>query len=155
MITIQVKQSVFINLPAETIFAYLSELKNLRNWSSVINTKEPPETTQVGATVQSTIRFLGNWHEMTFEVIEYEPSYSLTIKSISGIAPCLFWFQLEPVAGGGTTVTQDAVVDLIEDYVEQTRPLIACAVRRQLEHHLLTLKDILEIQASCTANAVL
>jgi hypothetical protein len=152
LITIQVKQSVFINLPAETIFAYLGELANLRNWSSVISVGEVPKTTHVGATVQSRIRFLGNWHDMTFEVIEYEPSYSLTIKSISGIAPCLFWFQLEPVAGGGTTVTQDAVVDLIEDYEEQTRPLIACAVRRQLEYNLLTLKDILEIQASCAAN---
>jgi hypothetical protein len=154
LITIQVKQSVFINLPAETIFAYLGELANLRNWSSVISVGELPTTTQVGATVQSTIRFLGNWHDMTFEVIEYEPSYSLTIKSTSGIAPCLFWFQLEPIAGGGTTVTQDAVVDLIEDYAEQTRPLIACAVRRQLEYNLLTLKDILEIRASCAANVV-
>lgn len=154
MITIQVKQSVFINLPAEAIFAYLGELENLRNWSSIISVDEVPETTQVGATVQSTIRFLGNWHDMIFEVIEYEPSYSLTIKSTSGIAPCLFWFQLEPVAGGGTTVTQDAVVDLIEDYAEQTRPLITCAVRRQLEYNLLTLKDILEIRASCAANTV-
>lgn len=150
MITVQVKQSIFINLSAEKIFTYLSALENLIDWSSAISVvkNKSPEALQVGMTVQSTIRFLGCWHDMTFEVIEYEPYSSLTIKSISGIAPCLFWYQLEPVEGGGTTVSQEAAVDLIEDFAEQTEQLITYALRRQLEHDLLTLKDILEVRAA-------
>jgi hypothetical protein len=148
LITIQVKQSLFINLSVENTFAYLSTIENLMDWSCVINVvkPKPSETMQVGATVQSTIRFLGCWYDMTFEVIEYEPCSALTIKSISGIAPCLFCYQLEPVSGGGTTIWQEAVVDLIEDVAEQAEQLITTALHRQLEHDLLTLKDILEVR---------
>jgi hypothetical protein len=153
LITVQVKQSLFINLSAEKIFTYLSTLENLRDWSSVVSVvkNQPPEALQVGVTVQSTIRFLGRWYDITFEVIEYEPCYSLTIKSIAGVAPCLFWYYLEPVAGGGTIVSQEAVVDLFEDFTEQAEQLITSALRRQLEHDLLTLKDILEVRAALTA----
>ncbi len=156
MITVQVKQSVFINLSAEKIFTYLSNLENLMNWSSVINVVKDrsPEVLQVGATVQSTVRFLGCWHDMTFEVIECEPYYSLTIKSISGVAPCLFWYQLEPVAGGGTSVSQEAAVDLIEEFAERAGQIITYALQRQLEHDLLTLKDILEVREALAANDV-
>src|SRR5581483_1532199 len=96
------------------------------DWSSVVNVvkKKSPEVLQAGVTVQSTIRFLGYRYDITFEVIEYEPCYSLTIKSISGIAPCLFWYYLEPAAGGGTTVSQEAVVDLFEDFTDQAEQLI-------------------------------
>jgi hypothetical protein len=151
---VQVKQSLFINLSAEKIFTYLSTVENLMAWSSMISVvkHKPSETMQVGATVQSTIRFLGCWYDMTFEVIEYEPYSSLTIKSISGIAPCLFCYQLEPIEGGGTTVWQEAVVDLIEDFTEQAEQLITTALHRQLEHDLATLKDILEVRAVVAAN---
>jgi hypothetical protein len=150
VITIQVKQSVFIDLSAETIFSYLSALENLANWSSVISVgeKKAPESVYVGATIQATIRFLGKWRTMTFEMIEYEPHRSLTIKSISGIAPCLFCYLLEPMRSGGTSITQEAMIDLTEDYGMQTERLITDALHRQLKHDLLTLKDILEIRAS-------
>jgi hypothetical protein len=150
LITVQARQSVTIDLSAEKIFWYMSVLENLVDWSSVVNVvkKKPPEETQVGTTIQSTIRFLGSWRDITFEVIEYEPSYSLTIKSVAGIAPCLFWYQLEPVEGGGTTVSVEAVIDLVEDFIERVEQPITCALHRQLEHDLLTLKDILEIRAS-------
>lgn len=152
MITVQAKQSIFINLPAEHIFTYLSTLENLVDWSSVVSVvkKKSPETMQVGTTMQSTIRFLGSCHDMTFEVIEYDPNHSLTIKSISGIAPCLFCYQLEPVAGGGTLISQEAMIDLIEVFTEPIEQLITDALRRQLKHDLLMFKDIVEIRASKT-----
>jgi Polyketide cyclase / dehydrase and lipid transport len=154
LITVQVKQSLFINLSAEKIFTYLSTLENLMDWSSVVSMvkNKSSEVLQVGTTLQSTIRFLGNWYDITFEVIEHEPCYSLTIKSIAGIAPCLFWYYLEPASGGGTTISQEAVVDLIEDFSEQAEQLITSALRRQLEHDLLTLKDILEVREALAAN---
>ena len=98
----------------------------------------------MGATVRSTIRFLGKWLDITFEIVEYEPGRYLTIKSVSGIAPFLFYYQFEPVEDGGTTISQKAVIHLTEGILEMKAPVITSAVRRQIEYDLQTLKDMLE-----------
>src|SRR5436305_1891934 len=81
------------------ISAYLCNLEHLVDWSSIVIAvkKGSAEKASVGATARSTIRFLGRWFDMTFEIVEYEPGRFLTIKSTSGIAPCLFCYQFEAV----------------------------------------------------------
>jgi uncharacterized membrane protein len=155
LIQINVKQSVVINLPAEEIFAYMSDLENLVDWSNVVIAvrKSSPETRHVGATARSTIRFLGRWLDTTFEIVECEPSRSLTIKSISGVSPCLFYYQFEPVEDGGTTVSQEALIHLIEGTLDVADPVVTNVVRRQLTYDLLTLKDMLEARASTSRSA--
>ena len=98
--------------------------------------------------MQSTIRFLGRWSNLTFEIVECEPSRYLTIKSISGIAPCLFCYQFEPLEDAKTNVCQEAMIQLTGEILGLTEPTVTNVVRRQLEHDLLTLKDILEASAS-------
>src|SRR5947208_6360467 len=146
----KVKQSVVINLPTEEIFAYMSDLENLVDWSSVVIAirKISPGAMHVGATVRSTIRFLGRWLDMTFEIVEHEPGRYLTIKSVSGVTPCLFCYQFEPDQNGGTKVSQEAVIHLTGGILGLEEPVATKVVRRQLEHDLLTLKDILEGRAS-------
>ena len=146
----KVKQSVVINLPTEEIFAYMSDLENLVDWSSVVIAirKISPGAMHVGATVRSTIRFLGRWLDMTFEIVEHEPGRYLTIKSVSGVTPCLFCYQFEPDQNGGTKVSQEAVIHLTGGILGLEEPVVTKVVRRQLEHDLLTLKDILEGRAS-------
>lgn len=107
----------------------------------------------MGATVRSTIRFLGRWLDTTFEIVECEPSRSLTIKSISGVSPCLFCYQFEPVEDGGTTVSQEALIHLIEGMLDLADPVVTSVVRRQLAYDLLTLKDMLEARASTSRSA--
>ncbi len=155
MIQINVKQSVVINLPAEEVFAYMSDLENLVDWSNVVIAvrRSSPEARHVGATVRSTIRFLGRWLDTTFEIVECEPSRSLTIKSISGVSPCLFCYQFEPVEDGGTTVSQEALIHLIEGMLDLADPVVTSVVRRQLAYDLLTLKDMLEARASTSRSA--
>jgi len=145
-----VKQSIFINLSAEEIFAYMSNPENLVNWSSAIVAvrKISPGAIHAGATIQSTIRFLGRRSNITFEIVEYEPSHYLTLKSISGVAPCLFCYQFEPVEDGGTTVSQEAAIHFTGGILGLAEPVVASAIRRQLEYDLLTLKDMLETRAS-------
>lgn len=146
----KVKQSVVINLPTEEIFAYMSDLENLVDWSSIVIAvrKISPGTMHVGAMVRSTIRFLGRWVDITFEVVEHEPGRYLTIKSICGVAPCLFCYQFEPIEGGGTIVSQEAVIHLTGGILGLDEPVVTSAVRRQLEYDLLTLKDMLEASAA-------
>ena len=150
LIKMKVKHSIVINRPTEEIFAYMSELENLVDWSSVVIAarKISPGAMHVGATVRSTIRFLGRWSDITFEIVECEPSRSLTIKSIAGVAPCLFRYQFEPVEDGGSTVCQEAMIHLTGGILGLAESVVTSAVRRQLEHDLLTLKDMLEASAS-------
>jgi len=150
VITMNVKQNVFINLPAEDIFAYVSDFENLVDWSSVMIAarKISPGAIEVGATIRGTVRFLGKWLDITFEIVEYEPGRYLTIKSTSGIAPFLFCYQFEPAGDGGTIISQKAVIHLTEEVVELKASVITSAVRRQIEYDLVTLKDLLEASTS-------
>ena len=155
MIKMNDKQNVFINRAAEEIFAYMSDIENMVDWSSVIisTRKISPGEMHVGATVQHTIRFLGKWLDITFEIVEYEPSRYLTLKSISGVAPCLFSYQFEPAEGGGTIVSQGTIIHFTGAILDLTESVVTNVVRRQLEHDLLTLKDILEARASLSRTA--
>ncbi|HLI05924.1 MAG TPA: SRPBCC family protein [Ktedonobacteraceae bacterium] len=150
MITVEVKQTVFIDLPVEAVFAYISDLENLSDWSGVVISARiiSPGEMQPGTRVRNTIRFLNRWSDMIFEVIEYESNRVLTLKSINGIARCTIFYQLEPGEGGGTTVFQEAVVHYVEGTVEVAGSVAYNAIRRQFKYDLLTLKDILEAKAS-------
>lgn len=155
LIKMKVKQSIVINVPAEEIFAYMSDLENLVDWSGAMIAvrKISPGAIHAGATVRSTIRFLGRWFNTTFEIVECEPNRYLTIKSIAGVAPCLFSYQFEPVEDVGTNVSQEAVIHLTVGILGLAEPVLTRVVRRQLEHDLLTLKDILEASAATSRSA--
>jgi uncharacterized membrane protein len=152
----KIRKSVVINLPAEEIFAYMSDLENLLDWSGsmIAIRKISPGTLQVGATVRSTIRLLGRWLDITFEIIEYEPGRYLTIKSHSGVTPCLFCYQFEPVAGGGTSVSLEAVLHFSGEMLGLSESAVTNVIRRQIEHDLLTLKDLVEASAVTGRSAV-
>ena len=149
MIPIEIRQQVFINLPVADIFAYISNLENLAEWTSSIIAarKTSSEEMQVGTMLLSTIRFLGHQSESTFEVIEHEPNYYLTFKSISGIAPCLVYYRFEPGGEGGTNFSQEVIVHITESMSELAVPVFKNAIQRQIECDMLMLKDVLEAKA--------
>ena len=146
MKTMKTRQSVAINLPAEEIFAYMSDLENVVDWSGAMIAvrKISPGMLHVGATLRSTIRFLGRWMDITFEIVEYEPSRYFTMKSLSGATPCLFCYQFEPTGDGGTNVSLETVIHLTGGVLGLRDSVVTNVVRRQIKHDLLTLKDILE-----------
>ncbi len=156
MTKLHIKQAIVINRPIEDIFAYMSNLGNLLQWSSVIFSIQATtsEVTGVGATAKSTIRFLGKWTEMTFVVVECQPNRFLTIKSTSGVTPCLFHYQFERLENGKTSIAQDVEISLIGRFGNQTEQVITNAIRRDAKHDLLTLKDTLESGAAPYSSAV-
>jgi uncharacterized membrane protein len=145
----KLEHSVIINLPPEEIFAYMSDLENLVDWSSVVISarKISPGAIHVGATVRGTFRFLGRWLDVSFEIVECKPSRYLTIKSISGIAPCLFYYRFDSVEGGGTAVSQEIIIHLTGGFLGLPEPVVTSVIHRQIEYDLLTLKDLLEAGA--------
>lgn len=142
MVEIRIQQSTFIDLPVGKVFAYASDLENMADWSSVIIAlrKVSPGPIGAGTTVRSTIRFLGEWFNIIFEVIEYQPECYLALKGVSGGLPCLFGYQFEPAEGRGTTLSVEAVLQI----VGQGDPVLVSALRRQVAYDLQTLKEILE-----------
>ena len=152
---LEFKQSIIINLSTEEIFAYMNDLENLSDWSSVVVSarKISPPSMNVGATVRCTIRFLGRWFDISFEIVECKPSRYLTMKSISGVAPCLICYQLESLEGDGTDVSSELVIHSTGSVLGLAEPVVTSMIRRQVEHDLLTLKDILEAKALMNSNA--
>ena len=87
---------------------------------------------------------MGRWLNVFFEVVEYSPDRCLTLKSIAGSPPSLFRYLFEPAEGGGTTMTEEAIVQ-VDDIADQANPVISSAVTRQIEYDLQTLKELLEV----------
>ena len=144
------KQSVIIHRPAEDIFTYLAESEHLVDWSSVVIAvrADPWGPLQGGSRLRITTRFLGRWMETTYEVIECQPASHLTFKGTTGIIPCVFSYQFEATRRG-TTVSLEVIMPLHLQggMLGLSEALVETIVKRQLQHDLLTLKDVLEARA--------
>jgi uncharacterized membrane protein len=146
LIKIDIKQKVSIDLPVEKVFAYICDLDNLTHWSSTVTDvkNSSPGAVNIGTTMQATVRILGVWLDITFEIIECDPNHYLTIKSIAGVSPCLICYQFESVTADCTVVSHEIMVHHTEGVLNLSVPVIKNVLSRQLAHDLLTLKDVLE-----------
>jgi hypothetical protein len=88
------------------------------------------------------------WFDTTFVIVECVPGRYLTFKSISGISPCLIYYQYEPVENLGTNVIVIQTINFTAGFLGFAEQVIKDAIRRQATNDLLTLKDILETTAS-------
>ncbi len=146
----KVEQSIIINLTPEETFAYMSNLENLVDWSSVVISvrKISSEEMLIGTTFRYTIRILGRWFDTTFEIIECVPNRYLTIKSITGVAPSLICYRYELVEDGVTKVSVEEIIHFTGGFLGFAEPVVTGVIRRQLANDLLTLKDLLETKTS-------
>ena len=146
----KVEQSITINLPTEEIFTYVSNLENMADWSGAVISarKISSEDLLVGTTVRCTIRILGRWFDITYEIVECVANRYLTFKSITGVAPSLICYRFEPMESGGTNVAVEEFIHFTGGFLGFTEPVITSVIRRQVAHDLLTLKDLLESTAS-------
>lgn len=150
MDTMKFEHNVFINLPVEEIFAYMSNLENLVDWSGVVISarKISSEEMLVGMTVRCTIRILGRWFDTAYQIVECVPGHYLTFKSISGISPCLICYQFESVESFRTNVIVEETINFTGGFLGFAESVIKATIRRQLSYDLLTLKDLLETTAT-------
>ncbi len=83
--------------------------------------------------------------ETTYEVIECQPGSHLTFKSTTGIDPCVFSYQFDET-GEGTIVTLEVMLSLSlqGEMLGLSEAVVENMVKRQIQHDLLTLKDVLE-----------
>jgi uncharacterized membrane protein len=150
----KVEQAVFINLPVDEIFAYMSNLENLADWSVVVisSRKISSEEMLVGTTVRFTIRILGRWFDSTYEIVECVPGRYLSFKIITSVAPSLICYRFEPVEGGGTNVSVEEIIHFTGGFLGFTETVITRVINRQIANDLQTLKDLLEATNSLCSN---
>ena len=155
MSTMKIEQSLVIKLSSEKIYDYMADIDNWVEWSGAVIAirKTVPGTISVGSTLRCTTRFLGRWLETTYEVVELEPGHLFTLKSISGLAPTIFSYRLEPVESGRTDVSVEALIELMEECLGLEESVIVGAVCRQLDYDLNTLRDILEARTLLTGSS--
>ncbi|MFQ5794785.1 MAG: SRPBCC family protein [Candidatus Bipolaricaulia bacterium] len=139
--------SVVINRPVEEVFAFLAAPENVPRWQ--LGILENEQTSEgpigVGTTYQMVSQFLGRRIESTFEVTEYEPNRTVSLKTTSGPGQLEASWTFEAIEGG----TKVAVVGKGESsgFFKVAEPIVARMFKRQTEANLGTLKDLLEAQA--------
>jgi uncharacterized membrane protein len=150
----KVTQSVIVNRPTHEVFAYVADLNNLLDWSkSVLAARNnSDDVVTIGATLYNTMQFLGKSLDVTYQVVECEQDHHITLKSTSGIAPCVFYTQFEPVANGSTRVSQEATIQINAEMWDMSEPAIVREAQNQVENDLLTLKDLLETSVPVKGN---
>jgi len=139
--------NVIIQRSITDVFAYVSDLGNLVEWSGMVIAVKHTYAAlpKPGSQVRCTFQFLGQWIEQTFEVIEWQTPRQITLKSASGNIPCVFSFRFEAVEEG-TLVCLDAMLHpaLTGGMIGLSEAVVAHMMHRQVANDLLTLKELLE-----------
>ncbi|HEU4916869.1 MAG TPA: SRPBCC family protein [Acidimicrobiia bacterium] len=95
--------------PAGEVFGFVADSSNNPLWqkgqTSCIWTSPPP--IGVGSTYDQEARFLGRTVRNTFEVVEFDPGHSITIRSIAGTFPITVRRTVEELGPTSSRVTAE------------------------------------------------
>ena len=144
---IRVEHTVTIDRPPTEVFAYVSDASKLPEWqSTALEARwETAGPIAVGSRAVEIRKFLGRRMESTMEVTGFEQDRELSFRVLSGPVPFQVTQKLEAVSGGTR-------VDLVAEgepggFFKMAEPLVARALRRQIETDFATMKDILEARS--------
>jgi uncharacterized protein YndB with AHSA1/START domain len=136
--------SIAIKRPAEEVFAYVCDPRNLPAWNSAVQAVRPTSaaTNGVGSTFSMKRELPTGTAINQLEVIASKPPREFTIRMTSGPTPFLYRYRF--AAHNGETVVQlDAQVEL--DGVATRLPQLARrGVKKGVNDNLATLKVVLE-----------
>jgi uncharacterized membrane protein len=140
----KVERSIVIERPIEEVWDYVNDPAKDVTWQSTL--REAEQLTDgpvgVGTRVREIRQFLGIRVETTWEVTEYEPTRTSSIKAVSGPVPLSGRYVLESV-NGGTRFTVLGELDA-HGLFKLAEPVFARMTGRELESNLGHLKDLLE-----------
>lgn len=122
--------SVESSRPLEDVFAYLSDFSSTEEWDpGVVRAQRLGEgPIGVGTRFRLTASFLGRETELTYEVVEYAPPSSVTLRGENATVVSLDRITFEPL-DGGTRVTYDAELTL-KGPLKLADPLLGLAFGR-------------------------
>ena len=136
--------SIGIKRPAEEVFAYVSDPRNLPAWNSAVQAVRPasPSTRGVGSTFSMKRELPTGPATNQLEVIASKPPREFTIRTTAGPTPFLYHYQFA-VQNGKTLVQLDAQVEL-DGVATRLRQLARHAIKKGVDDNLATLKLVLE-----------
>jgi carbon monoxide dehydrogenase subunit G len=141
---ISFEHSVTIDRPAETVFAYLTDVRNLRRWQQGVVEIRPGGDMGPGATFTEVRSFLGKRIESTIEVTEYEAPRLFSIKVVSGPIPFSVRHTLEP--SGDATLLQVEGTGEPGGFFKLAEGLVARQAERAAKKDFARLKKTLEAE---------
>ncbi len=129
---------------AETVFDYLVDFSNNKEWQSGIDSIEwtSPPPIEVGSTYRQKMKYKGV--VTSYEVTELRPGYSITVKSQPGAAiPTTVTRTVEKLDPSTCRVRVDVVGEL-KGFRRVTTPLLKRTVRRAIQADYRALRRLFE-----------
>jgi uncharacterized protein YndB with AHSA1/START domain len=144
---IREEHTVVIERPIEEVFAFTTDPNNESLWQSTsLETEQTSEgEVGVGTTFRNTSKFLGQRIESIYQITENDPPQRQCVRITSGPLPGSACYLYEPADGGSTRFTQNFETE-VGGFFKLAEPLVARAIRRQMEADMATLKDLLEAE---------
>lgn len=144
----RVERMTTIDQPIDRVFDYVSTLENDPRWvpASLRHQMLSPAPMRVGSITEEDVWFLGRRMRYTWEITQYEPPSTFTLRSVSGAIPATIRVLLESLDGGRTKVILVAEVQLRGIY-KPMELVMRWVAKRQFGIQLRTLKNLLESEA--------
>jgi uncharacterized protein YndB with AHSA1/START domain len=119
--------------PAQDVFEYLADLRNLAEWDPEINATWQTgkgEATSVGATFR--VEAARNRNAMDYELVELEPPRRIVARATSNWVDGIDTLTVSPTADGGTEVVYATEIEL-KSVLKVLAPLLRGFVDRSGE----------------------
>lgn len=118
------------SLPAEEVFAYLSDFSNAKEWdpSTVQAERVDDGPLRAGSEFRLVAAFLGRESAITYRVVEYDPPHTVTFRGENSTVVSLDRVVVA-VTDTGTRITYEAKLTL-KGPLKLADPLLAVAFKR-------------------------
>lgn len=138
------QNTVTIARPANEVFAFLADLRNIPKWNYAIERTVPtsPGPVGVGATYRQT-RIIPRRREERLQIAAFEPPVHLTVDAQLGPFRAITSYLLQPAAGG-TQLTNDVELEPISALLRPVGLLVVPRIKEAVAGNLGTLKQLLE-----------
>ena len=138
-----VDSSIQINCPVETVYAFLSNLENMKQMQPGITAVTLHGPMAVGTRFTQAGQVMGRNFSTENEIVAMEPNKTFAIKTLAAppASPVTNTYTLQP-AGGGTllTLTMDAVMGGMPGFEDMVKKQLKTA----LDTGNATIKKLLE-----------
>ena len=137
-----------IQRPVEAVWSFLDTTSNGVQWQLATTDQRytSPEPHGLGSVGLNARQVMGRRVETTWEITEYTPERSFTLKSTSGPISYMFSYILEAV-DGGTHLSLHFQGDP-KGLFKVAEPLLASTVKKEFVEDHARLKALLESQTS-------
>ena len=138
------QNTVTIARPANEVFAFLANLRNIPRWNYAIalTVQTSPGPAGAGATYRQT-RTIPRHSEESLEITVFEPPSRLAVQGQLGPFQATTSYLLEPAAGG-TRLTNDVELEPTSALLRPIGPLATPRIKAAVARNLGTLKELLE-----------